>query len=268
MRPKRALGQNFLVDRHYQERIVQALDPRPGDELLEVGPGRGALTEHFVGRVHRLVLVELDDRLAADLEERWGARSDVVVLHRDILQVDLAGVATHPRDLRVVGNIPYNITTPILFHLLRRPRPRDIHLMVQREVADRIVSEPGGGAFGALAVGVQSVAEAVRVMDVPRGAFRPVPRVDSAVVRLAPHDPPRLSIEEEEDLRDLVRAAFQWRRKQLQKTLRDHPDLDLGRERVERLEAITGFDLRKRPEGFPPSAFIRLSRLIRATARR
>ncbi|MGD2071673.1 MAG: 16S rRNA (adenine(1518)-N(6)/adenine(1519)-N(6))-dimethyltransferase RsmA [Gemmatimonadota bacterium] len=265
MRPKRSLGQNFLVDPVHQRRIVDALDPRPDDEILEVGPGRGALTEHLVGRVRRLILVELDDDLAAELTRRWGGRDDVRIVHEDILEVDPADHAEDAAALRIVGNIPYNITTPILFHLLRRPRPAEILLMVQREVAERIVAEPGTGAYGALAVGVQSVADVARVLDVPRGAFRPVPRVDSSVVRVLPHDPPRLEPGEEERLRHLVRAAFQWRRKQFQKTLRDHPDLGLERSAVEELEARTGYDLRRRPETFPPAAFIRLSGLLSAT---
>ena len=262
MRPKRSLGQNFLVDEHHQRAIVDILDPAPDDELLEIGPGRGALTRHLVGRVRRLILVELDDALAAEARERWGGRDDVEVLHRDVLEVGPREVTDDPAGLRVVGNIPYNITTPIVFHLLERPRPRDVFLMVQREVADRIAAEPGTSEYGALAVGVQSVADAERVHEVPRGAFRPTPRVDSAVVRLVPHAPPRLTPGEEERLRTLVRAAFQWRRKQLQKILRDHPDVAVGREGVERIARVTGYDLRRRPETFAPADFVRLSGLL------
>lgn len=263
MRAKKSLGQNFLVDANHQRRIVDILRPRPDDEMLEIGPGRGALTRHLVGEVRRLLLVELDDVLTRSLVDRWGGRDDVVVVHGDILQVSIADLSEEPGALRVVGNIPYNITTPILFRLLERPRPADIHLMVQSEVADRIVAEPGTSEYGALAVGVQSVADAERVLDVPRGAFRPVPRVDSAMVRVVPHDPPRLEPDEEDRLRRLVRAVFQWRRKQLQKILRDHPDVGVGRDEVERVADVTGFDLRRRPETFPPRDFIRLAGLLR-----
>ena len=261
-RPKRSLGQNFLVDGNLQRKIVRALDPSPDDEVLEIGPGRGALTRHLVGRVRRLVLVELDDALAASLEAELGGREDVTVVHADILDVDPADLVEDPERLRVLGNIPYNITTPILFRLLERPRPADILLMVQREVADRILAEAGTSEYGALAVGVRSVATTEHVLNVPRGAFRPVPRVDSSVIRVRPVRPEPLTAAEEDDLRTLTRAAFQWRRKQLQKILRDHPDLGLGRDGVERLEEATGWDLRARPERLSPEDFITLSRAV------
>jgi 16S rRNA (adenine1518-N6/adenine1519-N6)-dimethyltransferase len=262
VRAKKSLGQNFLVDPNYRRKVLESLNPTAEDELLEIGPGRGALTDHLVGRVRRLVLVELDDDLAAELRARWGEREDVEIVHGDILTVDLEARVRDLAGLRVVGNIPYNITTPIIFRLLEHPRPADILLMVQKEVADRIVAEPGTSSYGALAVGVQSVADAERVLDVPRNAFRPVPGVDSALVRILPHDPPPLLPEEEARLRVLVRSAFQWRRKQFQKTLRDHPSLGLRRSQIEGIEAVTGLDLRRRPETFSPGDFIRLSGLL------
>lgn len=262
MRPKKSLGQNFLVDGNLQRKIVDAVGAGPDDEVLEIGPGRGALTRHLAGRVRRLVLVELDDALAASLAETYGAREDVVVVHADVLAADLPSLVEAPESLRVVGNIPYNITTPIVFRLLERPRPAEVVLMVQREVADRILAEPGTSEYGALAVGVRSVAEVERVLQVPRTAFRPVPRVDSSVVRIRPTRSEPLTPAEEEDLRTLTRAAFQWRRKQLQKILRDHPDLGLGRDGVERLRAETGWDLAARPETLDPDAFVTLSRAV------
>ncbi len=258
-RPKRSLGQNFLVDPNVQRQIVEAVGARPDDEVLEIGPGRGALTRHLAGTVCRLVLVELDDALARNLETEYGARPDVAVVHANVLDVRLADHVRHPGDLRVVGNIPYNITTPIIFHLLARPRPRDVVLLVQEEVADRITAPSGTGEYGALAVGVRSVADASRLFRVRRGSFRPVPRVDSAVVRITPRVPEPLTEEQERRLRTVVRAAFQWRRKQLGKILRDHPDLRLGPEAVERAAADVGFELRDRPERLDPEAFVRLA---------
>jgi 16S rRNA (adenine1518-N6/adenine1519-N6)-dimethyltransferase len=164
--------------------------------------------------------------------------------------------------LKVVGNIPYNITTPILFFLLQRPRPKEILLMVQKEVADRVVAGPGGGTFGALSVGVQSVAHVERVLRVPASAFRPAPSVDSAVVRITPHRPESLSPEEEDALRRLTQAAFQQRRKQFQSILRSHPAWGLSHEQVASLQEATGFDLRGRPETFSTQDFIRLSRAL------
>lgn len=264
-RAKKSLGQNFLVDPNIQRKIVDALDVRPDDDVLEIGPGRGALTEHLAERrPRRLLLVELDDRLAAALAARWGDRPDVEVVHGDALEIAPADLIERPEALKVVGNIPYNITSPLLFHLLRRPRPAEILVMIQREVADRLLADPDTPEYGALAVGVRSVADVARVLLVPRGAFRPVPRVDSAVVRITPHAPARLTPAEETDLRTLVRAAFQWRRKQLQKTLREHPDLALGREVVDAIEADTGFALTQRPECFSPDELLVLSRRVAA----
>lgn len=261
-RAKRSLGQNFLVDGNLQRKIVLALGAGPGDEVLEIGPGQGALTQHLVGSVKRLVLVELDDDLAHDLQERYGSDPTVQVVHGDVLETDVAGAVTDWESTRVVGNIPYNITTPILFQLLMRPRPREIVLMVQREVADRIVAGAGTPAYGALAVGVQSVAETEFLFRVPRGAFRPVPRVESAVVRVVPHQPPRLSPDDEARLRTLTRACFQWRRKQMQKILRSHPDLGLPQEVVDRVERDLDLDLSRRPETFSPELLLTLARAL------
>ncbi len=259
MRPKRSLGQNFLVDPNLQRKIVDAVGVEPGDEVLEVGPGRGALTRHLVEVADTLVLVELDDALAEELEREYGDVPGVTVLHADILDVGLADHVRDPGALKVVGNIPYNITTPLLFHLLERPRPAEIVIMVQREVGERIVADAGTSAYGALAVGVQSVADAERLFDVSRHAFRPVPGVDSTVVRIRPFDPPPLNPERERRLRALTRAAFQWRRKQFQTTLRKHPRFGLSHDEVEAVERATGFELRRRPETFAPEGFVALS---------
>jgi 16S rRNA (adenine1518-N6/adenine1519-N6)-dimethyltransferase len=258
-RAKRSLGQNFLTDPNIQRKIVAAVDAGPWDEVVEIGPGRGALTSHLVGTVRRLVLVELDDDLAARLEDEYRGREDVTVIHDDVLDVALAQHVEEPSDARVVGNIPYNITTPILFRLLERPRPREIVLMVQEEVADRVVAKPGTSAYGALAVGVQSVARAERLFRVGRQAFRPAPRVDSAVIRVRPIRPEPLTAGEEARLRTLVRASFQWRRKQLGKILRDHPDLRTSREAAIEAADCCGVDLEDRPERLSPDAFVRLA---------
>lgn len=262
-RAKRSLGQNFLVDPNLQRKIVESLGAGPEDEVLEIGPGRGALTRHLAGTVRRLVLVELDDQLAARLGEEFAGDPSVTVVHGDVLEVPLERVSDDPGALHVIGNIPYNITTPILFGLLeRRPRPRQIVLMVQREVADRIVAEPGSKAYGALAVGVQTVADAERVLQVGRGAFRPAPDVDSTVVRITPHDPPRLAPEDERAVRELTRHAFGQRRKQFQRILRDA--YGLSPEEVEALGAELEADLRDRPETFSPERFVALARALAA----
>jgi 16S rRNA (adenine1518-N6/adenine1519-N6)-dimethyltransferase len=263
-RPKRSLGQNFLVDGNLQRKIVEALRPDPTDEILEIGPGKGALTRHLLGRCRALILVELDDDLAESWETEAAGNAGVRVVHRDILEVKLSELTEAVGELKVVGNIPYNITTPILFHLLEPPRPREILIMVQKEVADRILASPGTSAFGALSVGVRSLASVERILKVPASAFRPVPAVDSVVIRISPLRPHPLSPREEFELRSLTRAAFQRRRKQFQSILRTHPDLGLSGEDVDRLREATGFDFTRRPETFSPEEFIRLSRALRS----
>ncbi len=261
-RARRSLGQNFLVDPNLQRKIVEAAQVEPGETVLEIGPGQGALTRGLAEAAERLILVELDRDLAAELRERYRSQPAVEVLEADILSVPLTTLTPDPGRLRVVGNIPYNLTTPILFHLLERPRPREILLMVQREVADRVLATPGGKAYGALSVGVQTVARVERVLHVPPGAFRPRPRVDSTVIRIRPLDPPPLTAPEEAALRRLVRALFQWRRKQLGKILRDHPELALGAEGAKAVLEEVGLDPRGRPESLAPETFLRLSRLL------
>jgi 16S rRNA (adenine1518-N6/adenine1519-N6)-dimethyltransferase len=267
-RAKKSLGQNFLIDPNQQKRIVAGLDAGPADTVLEIGPGQGALTRHLAGTVGRLVLVELDDALAASLEREFGADPGVTVVHADFMDVDVRDLVDDVASLKVVGNIPYNITTPIIFRLLEREvRPARIVLMIQREVADRILAPHGEGEYGALSVGVRSVARVERLFNVPRGSFRPVPRVDSSVIRIEPITPAPLSPAEEQDLRVLTRTVFSWRRKQLQKTLRSAPGYDLAADRIAALETDTGIDLELRPEQLEPGQFIRLSRGLRALQR-
>jgi len=258
-RPKRSLGQNFLVDANLQRKIVAALGAGPEHEVLEIGPGRGALTRHLEGQVGRLVLVELDDALFASLSQEFDGRDDVEVVHGDILEVSLENWVRKPEELLVIGNIPYNITTPIIFRLLGRPRPREIVLMVQDEVAERIVAPVGTKEYGALSIGVRSVAKAERLFKVGRGGFRPVPGVDSAIIRITPTRPESMTLAEEQRLRTLVRASFQWRRKQLRRILRDHPDLGHREEVAERAAAAVGVALDDRPERLSPEDFVRLA---------
>ena len=261
-RPKRSLGQNFLVDGNLQRKIVEALDPRIEDEVLEIGPGKGALTQHLAGKCQSLILVELDRDLAEGMKERYEGILGVRVINGDILEHHPEALTSRVADLKVVGNIPYNITTPILFHLLTPPRPKEILLMVQKEVGERILAPAGTSAFGALSVGVRSVAGVERVLRVPASAFRPVPAVDSMVIRVRPRRPEPLTPQEEDSLRFLTRMAFQQRRKQFQAILRNRPDVKLSHEQIQALENTTGFDLRQRPETFSPDDFVLLSRAL------
>lgn len=264
-RAKKSLGQNFLVDANQQRRIVAALDAAPDDTVIEIGPGQGALTRHIAGTVRRLILIELDRELAPALAQEFAGDPHVRVVQADVLETDLLELAGGDMArAKVVGNIPYNITTPIIFRLLERNlRPERIVLMIQREVADRILAAPGDPEYGALSVGVRSVARVERLFHVGRGSFRPVPRVDSTVIRIVPIVPGPLSVRDEQDLRELTRAAFSWRRKQLQKTLRSAPEYGLDAGLVEEVQRRTGIALDLRPEQLSPDEFIALAGTLR-----
>jgi 16S rRNA (adenine1518-N6/adenine1519-N6)-dimethyltransferase len=264
VRAKKSLGQNFLTDPNIQRKIVAALEPDPADTVVEIGPGLGALTRHILGNVKRLIAVELDDALAARLQSELGARSDFQLVHEDALALDF-GAMDLPADYKAIGNIPYNITTPLLFKLLERAhRPRVIVVMVQMEVANRMTATPGHKEYGALSVGVQTIARAERLFTVARGSFRPVPGVDSAIVRITPIRPAPLSAEEELDVRELTRATFSHRRKQLQKALRTTAPYTLSPDQVVTLERETDLPLDARPETLSPAQFIALARALRA----
>ncbi len=262
MRAKKSLGQNFLLDANLQRAIVRVPDIRKSDTVMEIGPGTGALTNHLLGRSERLILVELDDELAKSLQSFSQNREDVDVIHEDFLRLDLSQLVEDFSKLVVIGNIPYNITAPIIFKLMNCPRPREIVLMVQREVAERLIAEVGTSQYGALSVGLRAAAEVEKVLNVPRRAFRPVPRVDSALVRIRPFDPPPMTPQDEKFLRVVTRSVFQWRRKQIQKILRDHHDLKLPKDAIEEISRNTGWDLSRRPETFAPSDFIQLAFMI------
>lgn len=262
-RAKRSLSQNFLLDPNLQRKIVAELEARAGDTVLEVGAGHGELSAHLVGEVSRLVLVEKDESLAEELTDRWGGRPDVRVVAADALEVDLAGLVPHDRPYRVLSNLPYAVTSPLLFAFLAlRPPPRRIVVTVQKELAERVVAEPGGRDYGALSVGVRARAAVERAFDVSRQAFRPVPDVESSVLRIEP-DPERAAGMDEEALRTLTRAAFGMRRKQLQKILRTAPEYALGREEAVALLRELDIDPRWRPERLSPARFVELSSRLR-----
>jgi 16S rRNA (adenine1518-N6/adenine1519-N6)-dimethyltransferase len=263
VRAKRHLGQNFLVDPNLQRKIVDALEVGPGDTVVEIGPGQGALTHHLARTGARLVAVELDSGLAARLEARYQDHPTVAIVHEDILDWD-PGDLLHP-GLKVVGNIPYNITSPILFRLLEwRPAPERIVVMVQKEVADRILAEPGHKAYGALTVGVQAQARVERLFTVGRQAFRPVPAVDSTVIRIRPR--PAAGPGTGPALRALTRAAFGMRRKQLQKILRTAPGYGLEPGPAEQVLAEVGLRPEDRPETLGPETFVRLAAALERLA--
>ena len=214
--PRKRFGQNFLADAHYVARIIDAIAPRPGDNLVEIGPGLGALTGSLVEGAGRIAAIEIDRDLAARLRDRFAA--DVVALHEtDALTFDFGSLGP---DLRVVGNLPYNISSPLLFHLGGYAASvRDIHVMLQREVVARMTAQASTPDYGRLTVTLQCRFEITRLFIVPPGAFRPAPNVESAVARLVPLRNRRPKIVDEALFARVVAGAFGQRRKTLRNAL-------------------------------------------------
>jgi 16S rRNA (adenine1518-N6/adenine1519-N6)-dimethyltransferase len=259
--PRKRLGQHFLSDPRILARIADAADLAPDDTVVEIGPGRGALTEQLRERAARVIAVELDRALAATLRDRYAGDPRLTIVEGDVLDVDLGALAGS--DYVLVGNVPYYITTPILFRALERPRPRRAIFLVQREVAERIAAPPGSEEYGALSVNVQAVARAELLFRVPPGAFYPPPTVDSAVIRITPLATPLVSPAEEEPFRIFVQEAFGMRRKQMRRVLREL--WGLTAERAEAFLGAAAITPTARPEILSPSDFAHLLRLRSST---
>ena len=248
---RKRFGQHFLTDSSVLERIVREIDPRPGQALVEIGPGLGALTDPLVQRATTLTVVELDRDLAARLRRR----PELTVIEGDALRIDFATLASGlERSLRLVGNLPYNISTPILFHLLPvADSVVDQHFMLQKEVVERIVGAPDGKDYGRLSVMLQWRYRVEALFDVPPEAFDPPPRVDSSVLRMVPlTTPPPV---DREALGALVTVAFSQRRKLLRNTL--------GRWLDERAYGGS-FDLQRRAEEVPVAEYVALAQQVEA----
>jgi 16S rRNA (adenine1518-N6/adenine1519-N6)-dimethyltransferase len=256
---KRYLGQHFLSDPRILGRIGAALQALPGDRVIEIGPGRGGLTRVLLGAGLRVTAIERDSALAGELGDRF---PEARVLEADALEVDwpaALGVAPGDRWF-VTGNIPYNITSPLIDQALRPPRPTRIVYLVQREVADRLIARPGTAQYGALTAGVQAQARVERLFAVPAGAFRPRPRVESAAVRLTPLAEPLVADAEMASFHRLVRALFGARRKQLVRALRTA--LHLPARRAEETVRALGLDPERRPETLSPAELVALHRHV------
>ena len=245
---RKRFGQHFLTDAGVIHQIVRAVDPRPGQALVEIGPGLGALTQPLLERCGALTVIELDRDLAA----RWRSRQGVTVVEADALTVDFRSLVAPGQRLRIVGNLPYNISTPILFHLLDVAElVLDQHVMLQKEVVQRMAAGPGGKDFGRLSVMLQWRYRIEALLDVPPQAFDPPPRVDSAVVRMTPLAAP--PVLDQRLLRELVTSAFSQRRKLLRHSL--------GRW----LEARSfggEFDLQRRAEEVPVAEYVALAQAL------
>jgi 16S rRNA (adenine1518-N6/adenine1519-N6)-dimethyltransferase len=249
---RKRFGQHFLVDPAVIERVLAYFAPGPDQHLVEIGPGRGALTAHLAGRAAMLTLVEIDRDLAAALSRRYAGRRDVRVVCADILELPLADLAGDGR-VRVIGNLPYNISTPILFHLLGQlGSVEDMLLMLQKEVVDRLAAEPGHGDYGRLTIMVGRRCLVTPLFAVPAAAFEPPPRVESAMVSIAPRAEPVGGRIDEDRFALLVRNAFNQRRKTVRNALKGLVD--------EAAFAAAGIDPAVRPENLSIRDYAALSR--------
>lgn len=216
---KKRLGQNFLHERSVIDKIVLAVDPRPGDQLVEIGPGQGALTLPLLDRHGALTAIEFDRDLLQPLAAAAQSHGDLTLLNADVLSVDFTALS-NGRPLRLVGNLPYNLSSPILFHALAHAEAIvDMHFMLQKEVVERMAAAPGSKVYGRLSVMLQAFCAVTPLFTVPPGAFRPAPKVDSAVVRLLPHAAADVGIDDRICFANVVRAAFGQRRKTLRNAL-------------------------------------------------
>ena len=251
---RKRFGQHFLHDRSILDRIVREVAPKPDQALLEIGPGRGALTERLIGQSRTLDAIEIDRDLAAQLRARWGAPQAFALHEADALDFDLAALARmRGARLRVIGNLPYNISTPLLFHIAAaHEHIDDLHVMLQKEVIDRIAAAPGSGAYGRLTVMLAPWFETRHLFDVGPGAFSPPPRVWSAVARLTVRREPAFVVPPA--FARTVSAAFSARRKTLRNALRSLLD-------VEAIVAA-GIDPALRPETLSPADFAKLAALV------
>lgn len=253
---RKRFGQNFLQDANIISRIVRAIHPKTDDLMVEIGPGQGAITRELLESLQQLSVIELDRDLIPLLKVNLASQLDKLhIFSADALQFDFAQLIQNGQKLRVVGNLPYNISTPLIFHLLSyRQQLEDMHFMLQYEVVARMAAKPGSKTYGRLSIMSQYYCQVEHLFDVPPECFNPAPKVMSAIVRLKPY---RQLPQEADDLptfEEVVKLAFSQRRKMLRNTLKPL----LSAEQIEQLEE----DLKLRPEQLDISGFIRISNLI------
>lgn len=260
--PRKRFGQHFLADRACIDAIVQAIAPRPGDNLVEIGPGTGVLTAPLLAKTGHLTVVEIDRDLGPRLAAQYG--DALALVQQDVLQVDFSGFG---QNLRIVGNLPYNISSPLLLHLIAvADRVQDQHFMLQKEVVDRIVADPGSD-MGRLTVFLQNHYQVVKLFDVPPEAFDPPPKVDSSVVRMVPLPRPHTTAIAQ--LEAALAAAYAQRRKMLRRTLggwlaQQHPSFDLDKAAADDARLVPLTDLSQRPEQIPATAWYALADALAA----
>ena len=262
--PRKRFGQHFLADRACIDAIVQAIAPRPDDNLVEIGPGTGVLTAPLLTQTGHLTVIEIDRDLGPRLAAQYG--DALTLVQQDVLQVDFSGFG---QNLRIVGNLPYNISSPLLLHLIAvADRVRDQHFMLQKEVVDRMVAGPGSD-MGRLTVFLQNHYQVAKLFDVPPEAFDPPPKVDSSVVRMVPLPRPHTTAIAQ--LEAALAAAYAQRRKMLRRTLggwlaQQHPSFDLDKAAADDARLVPLTDLSQRPEQIPIDAWYALADALAGAA--
>ncbi len=252
---KKRFGQHFLHDRQIVRRIIAAFSPHPGEFIVEIGPGQGVLTRELLPLVTRLHVIELDRDLVSRLQTDYAQESKLIIHSADALKFDFSELISSGAKLRIIGNLPYNISTPLLFHLLEQaPIIQDMLFMLQKEVVDRLSAAPGEKDYGRLSVMIQSRCEVEKLFTVAPGAFTPAPKVDSAIVYLHPYPTPPVSIADRQVFADIVRTAFAHRRKTLRNNLKDLLPVEMI--------SAAGIDPTRRAETLSLTEFAALSNMF------
>lgn len=263
---QKKFGQNFLIDPHVLDKIIRSADITEEDCVIEIGPGIGCVTQALLENAGKVISIEIDAQLIPILTEQFGGEPNFKLIHKDVLKVDLKKLIEEEspnRKVKVVANLPYYITTPIIMTLLENELPIDsITVMVQKEVADRLASKPGTKQYGAITVSVNYFCESYLVANVPRNCFMPRPNVDSAVIQLKLHDEPAVKVKNTTQLFKIIKAAFMLRRKTLLNTLAAHGELGIEKDKLKQILEDSGVGAQTRGETLSIEEFARLSDFI------
>jgi len=257
---QKRFGQNFLIDSHVIDKIIKAADIKKTDTVIEIGPGIGTMTQYLAENAGRVFAVEIDEKLLPILKDTLSPYDNVTVINQDILKTDIESLAGPGVTVKIVANLPYYITTPIIMGLFENHVPAEsITVMVQKEVADRMAASPGTKDYGALSLAVQYYADTYLAANVPPNCFMPRPGVGSAVIRLTRHKEMKVKVSDEKKMFKIIRASFGERRKTLANGIKNSPELSYSREQVEKALTDMGLDTRVRGETLSLSQFAELS---------
>ncbi len=263
---QKKFGQNFLIDPHVLDKIINAAEITKEDCVIEIGPGIGSVTQALIDNAGKVISIEIDDQLIPILTEQFGGCENFRLIHKDVLKVDLHKLIAEEspnRRIKVVANLPYYITTPIIMMLLEHNLPiESITVMVQKEVADRMASGPGSKQYGAITVAMKYYCDTYLVANVPQNCFMPRPNVDSAVIKLTLHQEPIVDINDEEQLLKIIKAAFSQRRKTLLNTLASNGNLGLSKEAIQNVLDESGIGASTRGETLSLDDYAMLSNYI------